>query len=115
TRNLSVWPLSFAGPAEMPVAQAAENAPLSSPTVTYGPFVKLGTSLTAVTIIVTVAAALAAWPSDAVNWNVAVPLKFAAGVNVNVPFGLTTAVPLAADPATSANVSAVCGPSMSGA
>ena len=51
----TVWPDSFAGPFEIAVAHGVTVcAPLSSFTVWLAPFVKLGTSLTAVTVIVNV-------------------------------------------------------------
>ena len=88
TTKVSVWPLSLAGPALMPVAQPATVcAPASSSTVWSAPFVKLGASLTAVTVIVKVCAALVSTPplavpplSCSVTVTVAVPLALAAGV-----------------------------------
>ena len=58
TWNVSAWPLSFAGPALMPVAQAELCGPLSSFTVLSGPLVKLGSSFTALTVMVNV------WSAD---------------------------------------------------
>ena len=52
TTKVSVWPDSSAGPALIAVAQPATVcAPLSSSTVWSAPFVKLGASLTAVTVM----------------------------------------------------------------
>jgi hypothetical protein len=55
TRNWSICPASFGGPAEMPVAQfGTACAPASSATVWFAPFVKLGTSLIGLTVMATV-------------------------------------------------------------
>ena len=57
TLNVSVWPLSSAGPALMPVAQfGTVFAPLSSATIWSGPALNDGASLTAaiVTLILPV-------------------------------------------------------------
>src|SRR5437899_2100449 len=56
TMNVIVWPASFAGPTAMLVAQLLIVwATASSSTVTSGPLVKLGGSLTELTVIVAVA------------------------------------------------------------
>src|SRR5437016_10252964 len=56
TMNEIVWPASLGGPTEMLVAQLATDcAPASSRTVWSGPLVKLGGSLTGLTVIVAVA------------------------------------------------------------
>jgi hypothetical protein len=88
TVKVSACPLSSAGPALMPVAQLAiVCAPALSADVWSAPFVKLGASFTAVTVIVNVCVALASMPPLAVpplslscTVMVAVPLALAAGV-----------------------------------
>ena len=79
TRKSRAWPLSSAGPALMPVAQAATlAAPESSATVWSPPAVKVGVSLTAVTVIETVTVLLSVMPSFAWYVNESAPLKSAA-------------------------------------
>ena len=57
--KVSVCPLSFGGPGVMLVAQLATVcAPASSATVWSAPLVKLGASLTAVTVMVKLCGAL---------------------------------------------------------
>ena len=81
------------------VAHAATVcAPASSNTVWSAPLVKLGTSFTAVTLITNVCAALVSTPPLAVpplsckrTVIVALPLAFAAGVKVRLPFEEFTA------------------------
>src|SRR6185503_8298839 len=74
------------GPALIAVAHALLYAPESSAAVTSAPALKLGASLTAVTLIVNVAGAVLAPPSSvAVYVTIALPFAFAAGVNVSVP------------------------------
>ncbi len=80
TLKVTVWPDSLAGPALIEVAQAALCGPESSFTVTLPPEAKLGASLTALIVIVTVAAAEVLAPSLAVYVKLSVPLKFNAGV-----------------------------------
>ena len=86
--KLSVWLDSLAGPALMAVAHGLTVwAPASSSTVWSAPLVKLGASLTAVTVMVKVWVALVSTPPLAVpplSWmltvTVAEPLALAAGV-----------------------------------
>ncbi|MPM87169.1 hypothetical protein SDC9_134263 [bioreactor metagenome] len=88
TVKLKTCPASSAGPFDRSVAQfATVCAPASSFTVTFAPAVKLGTSFTAVTVIVkvTVSAVLSpplSVPPLSLNTTVtvALPLAFAAGV-----------------------------------
>ena len=80
TLNDTVWPDSLAGPALIDVAHPALYGPESSFTVTSPPERKLGASFTALTVIVTVAAAEVLAPSLAVYVKLSVPLKFSAGV-----------------------------------
>ncbi len=69
----TAWPDSFAGPAEIAVAQPLTDcAPASSFTVWSAPFVKLGASFTAFTVIVKVWVALSFTPPLAVpplSWS----------------------------------------------
>ena len=59
TKNVNVWPLSFAGPALIAVAHPVTLfAPTSSFSVWFAPLVKLGTSFTAVTIRLAVSIAV---------------------------------------------------------
>src|SRR5207237_88126 len=103
TTKLTVWPDSLGGPAEMLVAQLANVfGPASSSEVTSGPLVKLGGSLTAVTVMVKVCGALVSLPplavppsslamtvtwatplASAAVWNVSVPLASSAGRAAN--------------------------------
>ena len=63
-RKVSIWFVSFGAPGEMSVAQPGMTCkPASSSTVTLGPRVKLGRSLTALTVILTVAGPESNWPS----------------------------------------------------
>ena len=88
TMKLSVCPASSAGPALMAVAQpAALCAPVSSATVWSAPFVKLGASLTATTVILKLCGAEASMPplasppeSCRTTVKLASPLASAAGV-----------------------------------
>ena len=91
--EVSVCPASFAGPAEIPVAQPATVcAPASSKTVWFAPFVNDGASFTGVTVIVNVCAADGVHAAVGGAAAVLQPhrhrrraIAFAAGVNVNVP------------------------------
>src|SRR5262245_59147524 len=88
TMKFSVWLASSAGPALIVVAQPATVwAPASSRTVWLAPLVKLGASLTALTVIVKVWAALTFTPPlraplSSCTWTVtvALPLALPAGV-----------------------------------
>ena len=88
TMKVSVWPLRPGGPALIAVAQPATVcAPASSRTVWSAPLVKLGASLTGVTVIVNVCGARVSTPplavpplSLSVSVIVAVPMAFGAGV-----------------------------------
>ena len=87
TMNETVWPASFGGPGEMPVAHPVTvRAPASSSTVWSAPAMKLGRSLTAVTVIVKLwragvaAAAGRAAVVERATVTVAVPLASGAGV-----------------------------------
>ena len=88
-----VWPPSLAGPLLIADAQAAtDSGPLFSRTTWSGPFVKLGASLTAVSVIVNVCGGLSSLP-PASSWafrvTVDTPFALAAGVYVSVPFEAT--------------------------
>jgi hypothetical protein len=64
TVKVTVCPASFAGPAEIELAQPAYVcAPLSSKTFTVGPARNDGGSLTGVIVIVTVALSVPPFPS----------------------------------------------------
>ncbi len=88
TRNDSVWPASFGGPALIAVAQGfTVTGPASSALLGFAPAVKLGASLMPVTVIVKVWGAevstppLAVPPSScSVSVIVATPDALAAGV-----------------------------------
>jgi len=88
TMKLTVWPASSAGPAEMAVTKPVTVwAPESSSVIWSAPTVKLGTSLTAGTLIVKVCTAEVSTPPLAVppsscsaTETVALPLALAAGV-----------------------------------
>ena len=58
----SVWSLSLAGPAEMPVAHAAEYATESSSMAMLGPAVNVGASLTGLMVMVNVRGRLVSTP-----------------------------------------------------
>ena len=79
--KLRTWPDSLAGPVSRAVAQPRTVfAPLSSFTTWLAPLVKEGTSLTAVTSMVTVATLLTPpVPSSAVKVNESDPLKSGLG------------------------------------
>ena len=68
TPKLTVWPASFAGPTLMFVAHPVTVCAVTVVfgTLWFAPFVKLGTSLTEVTVIDTVAVALPPLPSPMV-------------------------------------------------
>src|SRR5258708_2225690 len=67
TMKSSAWPGGAGGPAEMLVAQLVKVCgPASSSTVSSGPLVKLGASLTGVTVMVNVTPALVSIPPFAV-------------------------------------------------
>src|SRR5438093_5412096 len=86
TTKVNACPLSSTGPALIALAQPATvRAPASSATVTSGPFVKPGASLTAVTVTVT-ATVFERPPSSSLTryWATSVPLKFAAGVQTKL-------------------------------
>ena len=81
--NVESCPLSSAGPSLILEAQVAEYAPESSSTVTSLPLVKPGASLTAVTVMVSVASLLqplSCAPTHAWKPIVMLPLKSATGV-----------------------------------
>ena len=84
TTNVTAWPDSFAGPALIPVAQPLTVcAPASSATVWSAPFVKLGASLTPVTVMMNVCVGAVGGRRAvvaALSVIVAVPNAFAAGV-----------------------------------
>ena len=81
----TAWPASLAGPALIAVAQPLDAwAPASSLTVWLAPLVKLGTSLTGLTVIVIDAVSLLRLPSLARYVKLSEPLKFAVGVYVTV-------------------------------
>src|SRR5439155_1280604 len=94
TLNVRVWADSSDGPALIEVAQPLSDcAGESSSTVWFAPFVNDGTSLTAVTLIVTTWVAEVSTPEFAVPplsetsiVRSAVPFAFAAGVKLRVPF-----------------------------
>ena len=65
----------------------------------------VGASLTAKTATLAVAVAVPPWPSLAVYWKLAAPLKFAPGVKTTLPLPSRATVPLVA-PWTEAKVSA---------
>src|SRR5438270_836767 len=98
TMKFSAWPLSSDGPAEMAVAQPATVCGSEERRVGWlAPLVKLGASLTEVTVMVKVWAALVSTPPLAVpplscSWTVtvAVPLALAASVEVSVPLTAET-------------------------
>ncbi len=95
--KVRLWPDSLAGPAEMAVAQAVRVwGPAFSRTVGSVPAVKLGGSLTGVTLMTQLWAALVSTPplavppsSDRVRVRVAEPLALLAGVKVRVPSAAT--------------------------
>ena len=88
TTKWTVWPDSFAGPAEIAVAQPGKlTAPALSFAETSGPFVNDGASFTGVTLMVNVCGADVSLPpfampplSCAVTVTVALPKASAAGV-----------------------------------
>src|SRR5215208_3361063 len=93
---------SFAGPLEIDVAQGVTVcAPASSSLVWSAPLVKLGASLTGLTVIVNVCFLVSTAPfavpplSLTQTVMIAVPDWFAAGVNVSEPvaFGLVYVTP----------------------
>src|SRR5258706_168697 len=93
TRNETVCADSFDGPALILVAQLTNDcAPASLETLTSGPLVKLGASLTGVMVMVNVCAAEVSTPpfavppsSCATTATVAVPKASGAAVNVRLP------------------------------
>src|SRR3954469_23596480 len=97
TMKFSAWPLSSAGPPLISVAHAVTVcAPLSWVADWLAPLVKLGASLTAVTVTVKVCVALVSMPplatpplSCSCTVTVAEPLALAAGVNDSVPLAAT--------------------------
>ena len=80
TTNVSAWAVSFAAPAVM-VANPGTVTAAAPPTVWFGPTANAGASLTAVTVMVTVAGADSSLAALRIRYvNVSVPLKFAPGV-----------------------------------
>src|SRR5437762_4294807 len=96
TLNVSVCPASSAGPLLIAVAQPLTVCrPESSFTFSSAPLVKLGASLTALTVITNCTTAVVSTPpfatpplSCSCTLTVAVPFAFATGVNVNTPAAL---------------------------
>ena len=87
TAKVTVWPASSTGPAEMAVAHAVRTAgPESSMTMTSAPLLKVGASLTGVTVMRAVTGGLVA-PALSVRATamVAEPWAFGAGVKVRRP------------------------------
>src|SRR4051812_7165332 len=90
---VSDWPDSFAGPALMPPS-ATVCSPASSRIATgLAIAFSVGASLTALTVMLTVAVLLAAETSLALYVNESVPLKFGAGTYVNDPLLLSVTAP----------------------
>ena len=95
--KVRVWPDSSAGPALIAVAHGTTNcAPASSATVSSAPLVKLGASLTGVSVIVKFCVAEVSKPPFAVpplSWRrsvrLAEPFAFGAVVKLSAPVGDT--------------------------